>query len=282
MAVYGKHQPSTFFSALVVFFGQLLRCLPVLLLAAGCARLAPRPVPLAAGERAQVLSGYRAYLHHVPLCPGVEADVQLQYQSLFKDARIPGVLAAKAPASIKVMGLNPLGQPMLVFSVHGGRFTLIDVQGQKGYSGRITAGRVAKLLPLEDLAKAGLYDLLTGAPALPIESGLAVSRLRGVKRGFYLLTWPEAWPRKQIVFNLGAGRVEAFRLLDAADRILLEIHYSSRREGRCGVPAAIDISGSKVRGSVECTFERVFPADSLAAGTFALTVPEGFSMEKVR
>ncbi|MEJ2690307.1 MAG: hypothetical protein P8130_10240, partial [Deltaproteobacteria bacterium] len=87
---------------------------------------------------------------------------------------------------------------------------------------------------------------------------------------------------RQEVFNLTAGQVEAFRLLDASNHVLLEIRYNSKREGKCKVPAAITISGSKVRGTVECTFERVFPADSLAEKEFTISVPDGFKMEEIR
>lgn len=282
MAVNGRQEFCAFWGATTAFYRQLPQFFLVLFLAAGCARIAPGLVPLAEDERAQVLSRYSEYLNHLPHCAGIEADVRLRYQSIFKDASLPGVLLAKAPADIKVMGLGPLGQPLLIFSLHDGRFTLIDVQGQKGYFGRITASKVANLLPLDKLAASGLYALLTGAPAIPMKANLAVSRLPEQEQGRYLLTWPADQPHKQIVFNLTTGRVEAFRLLDAADRILLEIRYSPKGEERCGVPAAINISGSMVRGTVECTFERVFSADSLATSEFALSVPEGFSMEEVR
>ncbi|MEJ2689338.1 MAG: hypothetical protein P8130_05190, partial [Deltaproteobacteria bacterium] len=206
---------------------------PVLFLAAGCARLMPGPPPLTGDERALVLSRYREYIQRSPLCAGIEADVNLQYQSILKDARIPGVLLAKSPASLKVMGLSPLGQPLLLFTLHDDRFTFIDVHGQKGYSGNIKAQKVADLLPLEKLAETGLYALLTGAPAIPIEDRLEVSRLPMEGEGLYLLSWPQGELHRQEVFNLTAGQVEAFRLLDAANHVLLEIRYNSKREGKC-------------------------------------------------
>ncbi len=255
----------------------------ILFFAAGCARLMPRPIPLAEDERALVLSRYREYLQPLPLCSGIEADVNLQYQSILKDARIPGVLLAKSPASLKVMGLSPLGQPLLLFSLHNGRFTLIDVHGQKGFTGSISASKVKSLLPLEKLTETGLYALLTGGPAIPVEDQLVVSRLPEEGQGRYLLSWT-------------GGRTAASRWSSIStparwrpsDCLMPPVGFSWRsatvlkREERCGVPAALNISGSKVRGTVECSFEKVFPADSLAASEFALSVPEGFTMEEVR
>lgn len=261
-------------------FKRLFSFFLILFFAVGCARLAPGPVPLVGDERALVLSRYQEYLQHLPSCSGIEADVGLQYQSILNDVRIPGVLLAAPPANLKVMGLGPLGQPQLLLSLHDGRFTLIDVQGQKGFTGSIKASRVEEMLPLENLVKIGLYGLLTGAPAVPLGDHVVVSHA-DEEEGSYSLTWPAEVNGPQVVFNPTRSRVEAFRLLDAKRRILLEIRYSPEREKRCGVPEAINISGSKVRGTVACSFEKVFPADSLPAGEFALAVPKDFTVEEV-
>lgn len=264
-------------------FRQLVWTSLIMLLIAGCARMGHVSLPLAGTERSHVLERYREYLQRGPLCSGIEADIRLRYRSVLKDAGISGVLLAKRPASLKFLGLSPLGQPLLLLSLHDDRFVFVDVQGQKGYTGKLTARKVAELLPVEKLADEGLFVLLTGKPAIPLDEGLVVVSPAREGTGRYLLSWPAGDEhRKQVVFDGAAGQVEAFRLLDAAGQMLLEIGYSHEREERCGVPNSLSISGSEVRGSVECAFEQVFRADSLPASDFELAVPESFTMEEVR
>lgn len=278
----GGQRPGIFFRVEAAAIRQLIFFSLIFLYAGGCARIVPGPTPLVGDERALVLSRYEKYLQRSSLCTGIEADVSLQYKSIFKDARIPGMLLAKSPASLKIMGLGPLDQPLLLFSLHDARFTLIDVQRQKAFAGSIRANKVAELLPLEQLVGVGLYALLIGRPAIPVEASVVVRRLSKGEQGRYLLTWPGKGRHMQVVFNVASGQPEAFRLLDAPDRVSLEILYSQQREQRCGVPATVRISGSKVRGTVECSFEKIFPADSLAAKEFKLSVPDGFKVEEIR
>lgn len=284
MAMDSIQQPSTFSPSDGAFLGWLACALTILFFVAGCARFGLGPVPLAEDEKDLVLSRYREHLQQLPLCPGIEADVNLQYRSLLKDVRISGVLLAKYPASLKFLGLSPLGQPLLLLSLHDGRFTFVDVHNKEGFTGSITASKATELLPVGKLVDEGLYALLTGGPGNSGDDPLVVGRLNNGGKGSYLLTWSGIGDdhRKQVVFDLITGEVEAFRLLDPAGKISLEIRYSQQREERCGVPAVVSISGNAVRGTLECAFEKVFAADSLSESDFQLAAPEGFTMEEVR
>jgi len=81
----------------------------------GCARY-NAPVPaLSQDEKGAIADEYEEIISQTADCPQFEADVMVRFSSFFKDAALSGVLLARNPQSMKFIGTNPFGQPLVLF-----------------------------------------------------------------------------------------------------------------------------------------------------------------------
>jgi outer membrane lipoprotein-sorting protein len=135
----------------------------VALAAAGCA-IAPPP-PRAAipppGRRAVALltERARAFTDLRTL-----ADVAVQRGR--ERYRVHSVILAKAPASVRFEALSPMGQPLLVATIHDGQITAYDATTDEVTTGPATAEAAARLLNLP-FEPEDLVGVLAGRPAPP-------------------------------------------------------------------------------------------------------------------
>ena len=133
------------------------------LVATGCAIAPPTPrtaIPPAARqavarltERWQEVSDLRTL-----------ADVAAQRGT--ERYRVRAVILAKAPASVRFEALSPLGQPLLVATIHDGRITAYDATNDEASVGPATAATAARVLSLP-LEPEDLVGVLAGRPAPP-------------------------------------------------------------------------------------------------------------------
>ena len=80
--------------------------------------------------------------------------------------RVRAVILARAPASVRFEALSPLGQPLLVATIHEGRITAYDATTDEATVGPATAESAARLLSLP-LEPEDLVGVLAGRPAPP-------------------------------------------------------------------------------------------------------------------
>jgi outer membrane lipoprotein-sorting protein len=92
------------------------------------------------------------------------ADISVQRGT--ERYRVRGVILAKAPASVRFEALSPLGQPLLVATIHGGRITAYDVTTNVATVGPATAETAARLLNLP-FEPEDLVGVLAGRPVPP-------------------------------------------------------------------------------------------------------------------
>jgi outer membrane lipoprotein-sorting protein len=74
------------------------------------------------------------------------ADVQVQRGRDRQQVR--AVVLARAPASVRFEALSPMGQPLLVATVHEGRLTTYDATTNEAFVGRATPETTARVLGL--------------------------------------------------------------------------------------------------------------------------------------
>lgn len=133
------------------------------LVAAGCAIAPPPPraaippperrVVALLAERARAFTDLRTL-----------ADVSAQRGT--ERYRLRGVILAKAPASVRFEALSPMGQPLLVATVHDGRITAYDATTDEVTTGPATAEAAARLLNLP-FDPEDLVGVLSGRPSPP-------------------------------------------------------------------------------------------------------------------
>ena len=92
------------------------------------------------------------------------ADVAVQKGT--ERYRVRGIILAKAPASVRFEALSPLGQPLLVATIHDGRITAYDLTTNEATVGPATAETAARLLNLP-FEPEDLVGILAGRPVPP-------------------------------------------------------------------------------------------------------------------
>ena len=92
------------------------------------------------------------------------ADVSVQRGT--ERYRVRAVILANAPASVRLEALSPLGQPLLVATIHEGRITAYDATTDEATVGPATAETAARLLSLP-LEPQDLVGVLAGRPPPP-------------------------------------------------------------------------------------------------------------------
>jgi outer membrane lipoprotein-sorting protein len=74
------------------------------------------------------------------------ADVQVQRGR--ERQRVRAVVLARAPASVRFEALSPMGQPLLIATIHEGRLTTYDATTNEALVGRATPETTARVLGL--------------------------------------------------------------------------------------------------------------------------------------
>lgn len=115
-----------------------------MLLAAGCATVAPSRQPISA-EAQKVLALLEERSHDFSNLRTL-ADVSIQRGADRQQLR--AVVLAKPPASVRFEALSPLGQPLLLATINEGRLTAYDTTTNEAYVGRATTEAAARLLGL--------------------------------------------------------------------------------------------------------------------------------------
>jgi len=135
----------------------------VALVATGCAIAPPTPrsaIPPAARRAVTILTErWQEFTDLRTL-----ADVSAQRGS--ERFRVRAVILAKAPASVRFEALSPLGQPLLVATIHDGRLAAYDSTNNEASVGPATAETAARVLSLP-LEPQDLVGVLAGRPSPP-------------------------------------------------------------------------------------------------------------------
>jgi len=248
----------------------------------GCARY-NAPVPaLSQDEKGAIADEYEEIISQTADCPQFEADVMVRFSSFFKDAALSGVLLARNPQSMKFIGTNPFGQPLVLFLLNDQVFLLVDVPSQKAFEGTSRSSKVEEVFPFEKLQETSLYSLLRGAHS-PGRTADAVMREEGLAPDAYLLLWRTASGGEQrVVFDMHTRLVESYELLDEHGSTLLRILYPQHKQSGCCMPSSIHVSGQEVRGRIELTLEHAEVTSSLTDADFKISLPTGYQVETVR
>jgi outer membrane lipoprotein-sorting protein len=92
------------------------------------------------------------------------ADVSVQRAT--ERHLVRGVILAKAPASVRFEALSPLGQPLMIATIHEGRIVAYDTTNDEATVGPATADSAARLLSLP-FEPEDLVGVLAGRPVPP-------------------------------------------------------------------------------------------------------------------
>ena len=239
-----------------------------LLLVAGCATV-PSREPI--GEDAQRALTRLAERSSEFTDLRTLADIDLKQGEERQHLR--GVLLVKAPASVRFEALSPLGQPLLLVTVHDGRLTAYDAGKNEASTGPANAETIAKALGLP-LEPGDLVAVLAGRAVPP--NDLRRAELVPADNAGPSLRLVGARARERVWLDLETGSV---RQLEISGKFDVLIKY---RRAATGALAGFDLDAARsyVTGSI--AYQNPVENGGIDQERFELTIPKGAKIQTIR
>ena len=253
-----------------------------LFLANGCATL-PATVSLDADLRRQ------ASLDFLQLVAGQQAcncclDVQVRasVKSLLQKGSLQGFLQAMSPSYLKFVGLNPLGQPLVILSTDGENFRYVVVPEAKSYDGPASARKFKDYAP-QGFEPEHAFFWLTGRLA---PGKIEIFDVAGDAEGqglWFEFAYDQEKLRRHVLFDPKERVILRHIVVDEEDHTLMDVRYleyqnkSVAEKNECRLPSLIKVHASTKNGAVmELAFSDWIEDASFIGPDFVVELPVGF------
>lgn len=245
--------------------------LAAVVLGAGCATALPPPrEPVSEDARralALLIRRWHAFSDFRAL-----AEIVVQQGS--RRQRLTGVLLAKAPGSVRFEALSPFGQPLLLATVHEGRFVSYNVTTKEATIGPATAESTAHLLSLP-LDPDDLVGVIVGRAVPP--KGLRVVELQPADDNGASLRLIGRVNEERVWMDLERGVVRRLAIVGGRADALITYHRDTT-----GALTGFDVnaSNSYLTGSVR--YQNVLLDAGIDPDRFTLAVPTDAKIRSLR
>lgn len=249
----------------------------VLLTLSGCAYRPAARQPLAEAEAAGAREAFRRMVGGQAVCArAVDAEVTVTISSPWQSGSMDGYLQLLAPGSLKFVGVNPLGQPLVIMGTDGetGRYVLPGER--KVYEGPLAADAVHCFLPA-GLDPTRSYYWLIGR----LRPGLV--KIREVagdpdRNGVWVEFRYEGEARRELaLFDPRQLTLRRHLLLDDQGGVAFEVEYDAYSAGECPLPGLVTIRGDSRYGRLVLRLGNWLPAEALTGDDFQITAPADFT-----
>ena len=253
----------------------------LLCLLSGCASHL-RILDIPKDERAHVVAAFKQLRMRQDACHCcIDVAVNVTIKGLLHSGTVSGYLQAMSPAYLKFVGLNPLGQPLMILVSDGDRFQYLAVDRGKGYEGNVEAETFVKYAPPGFRPHESFYWLSGRLPqgAVTVESvGRAVD-MQG-----YWLTVRNAGGSHRLLYEPEDGVILRHQVLDGNGDDVLEARYERFRsvgESGCLLPGRITVTTRKHKGTLVVDLSDWLDDTVLSEKDFSFDLPPGFELVAV-
>lgn len=265
------------------------RCCPwltalVLIAFLGLVGCASRPTrfALSGQEAAAGREAFRKLVGGQGICArAVDAEATVTLDLPWQSGTITGYLQLLAPGYLKFIGVNPLGQPLVLLGSDGVECRYVLPAERKLYEGLLAEADFSRFLPPGFDPTRSYYWLIgrlrpgqvrigevSGDPDGP---GLWV-KFRYEGEDHYELALFD--PRRLCLLR---------HLLLAKDgHTVLEVSYDAYTSGDCPLPGQVVVQGDNRFGRLVLRLGNWLPADTLTGADFAVTAPSDFLRIKIK
>ncbi len=188
--------------------------------------------------------------------------------------QLTGALLVKGPDSVRFEALSPpLGQPLLLVTVHEGRLTAYDVVKNEVLTGPATAATIVRVLGLP-LDADSLVAVLAGRPMPPRD--LRAAELEPADGLGPSLTLVGADGRQRVWLDLDTGEVQQLQV----DGGRFPVTITFRTDGEA--PAGFDLRSEAARVTGSVTYRNQVVGSGIDPERFTLTLPKGAKTKTIR
>lgn len=208
----------------------------------------------------------------------IDAEISATWKSRIGDGGLNGYLKILLPSSVKVIALNPLGQPLYAFATNGTTFQTINAAGQVYKYGKVSSFVEKHSVP-ENLFHGQWGQWLTGTLGLKNEqSGRLLQD--AASRGVWLALELEesgTFTHEYLLFDTTDKRLLERVAMDKdgneSDRI---IYKQWATVDKCPLPTAMEIEGASYGATIQITLKNILIDGKFTKDQFPLQPPSGY------
>jgi hypothetical protein len=258
-------------------FGSTILVLSCFLLLAGCAGFQVRTAVVSgpeAGAAAAALQRVYSGQNNCK-CFDAEVTVNLAISSWSGDRAESffGYLQTMSPSHLKLVGINPFGQPQLIVVMDDRRLRSVLVPEAKVYTGDVRAKTFKKYFP-PGFEPGDVFSWLAGRP--PIGDATIKATREGGDAGGYWFELDRA-DRVQLLIDSEAEVVLRYVLYGRYDNVLVDLRYTDYQDvGDCRLPGKIIIDSPAQNGSLGLELNDPLECEELSITQFSYDLPPGF------
>ncbi len=259
---------------------HVLLGLGLLIFLSGCAAL-PARRPHSETESLLVRKAFKEMVGRQRQCQSsVDADIIITLESRWYSGTMSGYLQAKAPAFLKLVGINPFGQPLVVLITDGEFFSYALLNESLSYDGRVDSEAFQRFLPTGFDPGTSFYPL-TGK-LVPGEVRILATSSDQEKRGAWLeLENIQDNIHSLVLFEPERQLIRQYLQFNDDGKVTLEISYGDYSAGTCSLPGLITITSSDHSGELSIRLRDWQTDTPFSAADFVLELPPGFKRVKV-
>ncbi len=247
----------------------------LLIMLGGCASL-PETVEISPEKTSDVVSSFKAMIREQGRCPScIDAQAAVEFKSFFHKGMINGYLQAMAPSFLKFVGVNPLGQPLVVLVTDGEFFHYLSVPEATGYQGDVYGETFRKYAP-DGFQPGFTFYRLTGRLWPGVFKIMTVSRDEETQDYWLRLRAGENGAESLILFDPQARVIRQYLLIDQQDEIIMNIYYDNYTAPPCSLPGRIEIKSLVHNSSMQIKLTDRLLDINLGTEEFSCRLPAGF------
>ncbi len=252
----------------------------LLVFLSGCAGL-PGRLPHSGPESLLVRQSFKEMVGQQRQCKNsVDADITITLDSSLYSGTMSGYLQAKAPAFLKLVGINPFGQPLVVLVSDGENFSYALLSESLSYEGRVDSEAFRRFAPTGFDPATSFYPL-TGKLA-PGEVRILATSSDQEGRGAWLeLESIQDNIHSLVLFEPERQLIRQYLQFNEDGKVALKIGYGDYSAGPCSLPGLITITSSDHAGELLIRLRDWQTDTPFSAADFALELPPVFKRVKV-
>jgi hypothetical protein len=278
------------------------------LLFTGCGAKLIQTIPASPQEELTVSVAFQDMLENQAncgCCLDAEADATISAANWLgeRSGTMTGFLQAMQPSYIKFVGVNPLGQPLVVFITDGITFQNLQVPNSKVYQGDVRSAAFNRYMPVWFEPENGFYWL--AGRIKPRNFEVVDIRRDKEKKDFWVqLHYAGSQYRDMVLFDPHESVVLRHILIDNQERPHIDAQYADYQplidetvkdadkgteqkhdtgeSVSCRLPGSIRLVSHNNSGQINLQLHSFLPGSEFAEEDFTIDIPSGFERVQVK
>ncbi len=255
------------------FFSRYIPLCCALFLLAGCVTM-PNLHDISRQENREVRQRFKEMIAIQAKCHCcLDGAAHVSLKNLLYTGAISGYLQAMSPSYLKFVGVNPLGQPLAIFTTNGRQFRYVSTEETTVYSGEVDSETFSKYTPEGFAPTLSYYWLIGRLQPGPVQ----LTRVsRDEKKGYWVELLYETGRKALVLFDPEALQIRRHIVLDDEGERILNILYDQYGPGECDVPRQITVTSLTLDSTMEIRLDDLLDNVSLSRQDFDYSPPASF------